>query len=86
MRDVQAVVDALLGSGAKRATRYLSEKRVVKATRRHKPDRRARTAEFVVTVGAPNYAEREFIRVCRKAREPLPVRRVVLTPYPKKRG
>jgi hypothetical protein len=82
---VSRAVEDLLRSGARTAVRYVSDRAVVRATHRHRPTRRARTVELVLTIGQPNAREREFIRRCRKAGEPLPVRKTQLRHWPKKR-
>lgn len=69
----------------KRATLYLDDNTTVKATRPLKYDGRNRAETLVVTVGAPNYAERKFIKLCRRAGEPLPVRKLQLKWWPKAR-
>lgn len=77
--DCSNLIETLLTTGAHTATKYLSDKRTAKATRRlynGKPIRRQ--LQFVVTVGPPNYAEREFIKKCKKAGEPLPVKKIQL--------
>lgn len=81
---IARAVESLLESGAKRATVYLDANTVVTAARRHRPHKRARRTEIVLKLGQPNYAEREFIALCRKAGEPLPVRKVQLKFWPKK--
>lgn len=81
-----ACVQALEGTKARKATMFLNEKMVVKLSRRHRPDRRNSRAEFVLTVGTPNYAELEFIKRCKRAGEPFPVRKVRLRLYPEKRA
>ena len=78
MNPIQNVVDVALRTGAYRATKYLSANMVVKVTRRHKIDRRARSVEFVLTIGRPNYVERKFINLCRKAKVSLPLQKVQL--------
>lgn len=83
MNAVEQVVAALLASRAHKATKYLTERAVVKACRRHKLDRRNKRQEFVLTIGAPNYEEREFIRKCKRAGETLPVKKVQLKFSPK---
>lgn len=86
MNAVEQVVTALLANNARRATKYLSERQVVKASRklyRRKLPRKGSTVEIVLTVGRPNYEEREFIRRCKAAGEPLPVRKVQLKFPPK---
>lgn len=70
---------------ARRATLYIDTKLVVSACRRHKFSRRALREEFVLKIGRPNYLERAFIQVCKKAGEPLPLRRVQLKFWPAKR-
>jgi hypothetical protein len=81
---VAEVVNAATQRGIRRATRYLSSRLTVKATRRHKFDGRASRREVVVTIGAPNYAENIFIKRCKQAGEPFPVKRVLLQLEPKK--
>lgn len=89
MNTVKAAVGdcvlALMGPGAYRATKFLSPVMVVKATRPHRFDRRSRGQTVVVTVGKPNYRERRFLKACRKAGEPLPVKKIQLQATPKKR-
>jgi len=80
------VIDALLNSkDCKSASYYVSPKKVVKATFRHKPRKGNRYQEMVVTVGCPNYLGRLFVKKCMQAGEPFPVKRVQLRPYPKKK-
>lgn len=81
---IARAVETLLESEAKRATVYLDAKTVVSAARRHRPHKQARTTEILLKLGQPNYAEREFIAACKKAGEPLPVKKVQLKFWPKK--
>lgn len=60
-------------------------KLTVKLTRRFKHDGRNSRHDFVLTIGAPNYREREFIKMCQKAGEPFPIRKVQLKFYPVKK-
>jgi len=65
-------------AGAYKAVKYISPKLTVKATRKRfngKVDGRNRIAEVLFTIGAPNYAEREFIKAALKAKETFPVKR-----------
>jgi hypothetical protein len=71
--------------GVRKATVFLRKDFTVKAARRHRPHKNSRTIEVMLTVGRPNYAERQFIRACQKAGEPLPVRKVQLKQWPKKK-
>jgi hypothetical protein len=84
VKAVSEVVGVLIGQSAKRATKYLSDRLVVSGQRRGfkaykgRPTRTTRDAqaEIVLKVGRPNYAERQFIRQCKQAGEPLPVKKV----------
>lgn len=86
MQAVAKVVAALVDSGARTATKYISPTERVRATRRHRPRRGARNVDIVLTIGRPNYADRAFIKKCAAAGEPFPVRRVQLKHWPAKRG
>lgn len=72
------VTEACLELGARKATVFQSPKLIIRATRRFKKSGRNTRDEVLLTFGAPNYAERKFIKACQKAGEPLPVRKVQL--------
>lgn len=78
MNAVTQVVEALLRTDARKVTKYLSEKCTVKASRRvfRRGRRRPGQHDIVLTIGLPNYEEREFIRKCKRAGEPFPVRKI----------
>lgn len=78
------VCGALAASDAKTATKYLDEKTTVKATWRFKPNNKHSREEMIVTFGTPNYLDRIFIKKCKKAGEPFPIKKVQLRAYPKK--
>lgn len=85
------VIQALLDSGARTATKYVSARQVVRATRRlYKADgrqiRKRGPTEVVLHIGAPNYLERAFIKATRKAGETFPMLAVQLKFSPKKKG
>ncbi len=75
---IAKVSSCLLETKAKKATCFLSKDFVVRAVRGLKPDKRSRSHSFLVTFGKPNFAERQFIKSCIKAGEPIPVRKVQL--------
>lgn len=79
---IAQVIRVLLKTGARKATKFLSDRETVKVSRTWKPDRRSRSQTLVVTMGRPNYAEREFLKKCRRAGEPVPVKRVQIKHYP----
>lgn len=77
------LAEAILEGGARKATKYVSEREVVKATpilygKQRKFDRRDRSHSILFTFGAPNYAERKYIRKLKAAGVPFPVRRVIM--------
>lgn len=80
---VAIVCGALQGSDAKTATKYLTPKRVVRATWQFKPNTRSLREEMRVTYGAPNYLEACFIKKLLAAGEPFPVKKVQFKPWPK---
>lgn len=81
------MAEMLYDAGVVRSVvKYVDPKTVVRATRRHKPDRRNSRTEFVLTIGAPNYLERKFVKLCVKAGEPFPVKKVQYKFYPAKKA
>lgn len=80
-----AVCGALAGSVFKTAIKIVDEKTVVKATWRHKPSGRNSREEMVVTFGSPDYRSVQFIKKCKKAGEPLPVKKIQFRPWPVKK-
>ena len=72
----------ILDNGAKRATKYLSEKLTITATYQGKYHARDRRRTILFTIGVPNYDARRFIKKCKAAGEPFPVKRVQITIRP----
>lgn len=87
MSVVSTTIEILLRSGAVRATKYFAPNHIIRATRKSYDFRggpKDTTVEIVLTIGKPNYAEREFVKKCKKAGEPFPVKKVQLR-FPMKR-
>lgn len=89
---VRNVVLSLLGNDVRRATKYVSPTMVIRASRRldfkkkdRMPDKRENIS-IVITIGKPNYLERDFIKDCKKAGEKFPVQGIILTFPPKARN
>ena len=61
-----------------KVTKYVSPKLTVKVTRRKYKRGGTDGQTYLTTIGAPNYAERLFVKSCTKAGEPFPVRKVQL--------
>lgn len=88
IRAVSDVVVACLETGAKTATKYISDKLVIRVSAKliggKLPPKRVKSLGFVLTIGAPNFEAREFIKVCKKAKEPFPVKKIQLK-FPSKK-
>lgn len=69
----------------RRATYFHSPTLVVKATRRHRRDRRSRHEEFVVTIGRPNWDERRWAAEAKAAKQRFPFGPVIRD-WPKRAG
>ena len=79
-----AVWTAIPDRTVRSATLYWSPTETVKVTRQRKPDRRAKQETFILTIGTPNFAERKFIALAKKAGESFPIRKVQIKRYPVK--
>lgn len=62
---------------------YLDEDAVATAVRIEKPRKRARYIEIRLKLGKPNFRERLFIKACKKAGEPFPIKKIQLKFWPK---
>lgn len=80
MLSIAKVVEATLKAGAVRGTYFVSPSEVIRVTRRRygKNTKKVRSSpvELTVTIGRPNYREREMIRTMQKAKEPFPVKKI----------
>lgn len=85
MKVFDIAIETLLRSGARRSVVYIDNKTVVMATNQRTLDGRDRSRTILVTYGAPNYRQRRFIKQCRKAKEPFPVKKAQLEYWPKRR-
>ena len=79
------VCGALIASEAKMAVKIIDDKTVVKATWHNKPSGKNSREEMVITFGRPNYQDSDFIKRCKKAGEPFPIKKIQFRPWPKKR-
>lgn len=77
---VRSVVEHLLKHNAVKAVKYLAPNLVVRAvrTRFNKKILGYGNKEVTLTIGKPNYLERDAIKECQKAGEPFPVKKVRL--------
>jgi hypothetical protein len=70
------------GLSVYKVTKYVSEKFTVKLTKIGKP-KKSLLKEYKLTIGTPNYLERKFIKICKKAGEPFPIKNIQLKFYHK---
>lgn len=78
---VGRVVEFLINNDAKKATKYLSPTIVINATRKvygGKINKRDKSIYVILKLGKPNFEERKFIKLCQKAKEPFPVKKIQL--------
>jgi len=80
--NLNRLIDTVISNAAQKGTLFVSPKLVAKATRRHRIDGRDSRVEFVLTLGAPNFAERKTIKTFQKAGVKFPVSKIQLK-YPK---
>ena len=85
-RAIGACAECLVGTPSlRKATSYLSPSYTVKASRQRRQDRRDSRETFIMTFGSPNYLERKFIKLAKKAGEPFPIKTIQLKFWPKKK-
>lgn len=87
MKNYNNVIGVVLTGEVVKATEYISPKEIIRAVRKryHNKILKAHNVEITLTIGKPNYAEREFIKECQKAKEPFPIKKIQLKFYnPKK--
>lgn len=78
---VGETVNFLVDTSSRKATKYVSDKLVINATRRTYGGKIVKgNIEVVLKIGKPNYAERQFIKLLKKSKEPFPVKNIVTKP------
>lgn len=80
----------LIESDAHKATKIISDKRTIVATRRLTrgkiyKNKRFPETEILFTDSRPNFENRKFIKICKRAGEPFPIKKIQLKFPPKKR-
>lgn len=88
-RYIGEVVGLLMDTDAHHATKYLTDRKIIRATRRlykSKIDHREWQAHVTLTLGGPNYLERAFIKDAKKAGVKFPIQKVQLKYPPKRRA
>ena len=75
------VINTLLNNtNAIKSTKYITPKFVIKAKRKLFNNKICISGniEIVLTIGKPNYKERQFIKECIKSKEPFPIKKIQL--------
>jgi hypothetical protein len=82
LKAIGEVVSTLLYSGARSATKYLGDKLTIRASLKlfdgKMPSANEKQLEIALVIGPPNYEAREFIKVCKKAGETFPIKKIQL--------
>lgn len=81
------LIAKLLTTGAYiKATKYLAPDYIIRGTRTRVGKKfYGKDIEITLTIGRPNYIERDFIKLCKMAGEPFPVKNMQFKEYnPKK--
>ena len=82
---MKKVITELIDSGAAKATKFISEKEIIRAARPTYGGKFSRgNLTVILTVGRPNVRERELIKRMKKAGEGFPVKKIRLE-FPTKR-
>lgn len=63
---IRLTTEAVLIEKKKVAVAFIGDKLRVRATGRGKEDKRSPGREILLTIGRPNYREREFLKLCKK--------------------
>ncbi len=74
------VIEPLILNKAIKSTKYINPNFVIKAKRKlfnGRIDKRG-NIEIILTIGKPNFQERQFIKQAIKAGEPFPIRKIQL--------
>ncbi len=82
---VSTAIENLLRANAWKATKFISDRVIVRATRQmyHKKLSNVGNLEIILTFGKPNYEEREYVRQCKKVGEQFPLKWLLLKFPPK---
>jgi len=80
--NIQQVCEVVMGDKIVKATKYISPKLIIRAVRKcyHKKISKG-NIEISLTIGKPNWAEREFIKLCQKENKPFPIKDIQLKFY-----
>jgi hypothetical protein len=75
-KDLLVMMEIMVEGWAKSVTKYYTDRLIVRMVRKTFKGCCIENSEILVTIGIPNYKEREFIKKCKKLKEPLPVKKL----------
>lgn len=76
------VLDYVIAGEAVKATKYMAPNHIIRASRKTYKGKFGRgNIEIVLTIGKPNFLEKEFIKKCKKVGEPFPIKKIQLKLY-----
>lgn len=88
MKNYNKVIETLISQNAQKATQFISPTEIIRAVRssykyykysgKRKFAKKGNNIEITLTIGKPNYAEKEFIKKCQKVGEPFPIKKIQL--------
>lgn len=80
LKPYQDVFKAIMDDGVIKATKYISPSLIVRLVRRTYGDKinNRGNIEVSLTIGKPNFLEREFVKKCIAAKDPFPVKKIQL--------
>lgn len=85
-KQILDVITHLQTEGVRMATCYVNENLIVRATRKsYKGKFDKYSWEIILTIGKPNFNERKFIKDCKKAGVPFPLKKVQIKFIAKKK-
>lgn len=75
---VNKVIEILLRAEARKTVKYVSPVLVVRAVRKTygKKILKRHNTEIILTIGKPNFLEREFIKTAKKVGEKFPIKKI----------
>lgn len=79
MNNYNQLIKVLINTQAVRATIFNDPKFIIRAVRKSYGGKFVKgNIEIHLTIGRPNYAERKFIKLCQKAGEKFPIKKIQL--------
>jgi hypothetical protein len=81
----KAVEVVLSETCVRKATVFQHPNLTVVAERRHKPRKNDCITEVLLTIGSPNFKNRQMVKDLLQAEEPFPVKRVFLEFWPRRK-